>query len=131
VKDIAAFIKCNRNARIRIFVDVTALDEILKHLKRYRTHKIEFDETMRLILEDLRIREKYCELKSFKDYEGYYIIILSRGKSKAGILCKETKEDKYRNIILIKLFIGEPENIWSSIRDQIISKGGYDYEFEK
>jgi hypothetical protein len=131
VKDIAALIRCNRKTRIRIFVDVTALDRILKHLKRYKTHNIEFEEIKRLILEDLRISEKYCDLKFFTNIDGYHIMILSRGKSKACILCKETKEDKWRNIILIKLFAGEPENIGSSIKDEIINKGGYDYEFKE
>ena len=46
------------------------------------------------------------------------------------ILCKETEEDSWRNIILIKLFAGEPENIGNSIRDEIKIKGGYDYEFK-
>ena len=58
-------------------------------------------------------------------------MILSRGRSKATILCKETKEDNWRNIILIKLFAGEPENIGNSIRVEIKNKGGYDYEFKE
>jgi hypothetical protein len=131
VKDIAAYIKCNRKARIRIFVDVAAFDKILKHLKRYKTHNIEFEEIIGLIFKDLRISEKYCELKTFADIDGYHIMILSRGKSKACILCKETKDDKWRNIILIKLFEGEPERIGNSIKDEIVSKGGFDYEFNE
>jgi hypothetical protein len=130
VKDIAVFIKYNKRARIRIYVDVTAFDEILAHLKRYKTHKIEFEEIQRLIFEGLRIGEKYCDLKIFTNIDGYTVMILSRGKSKASILCKETKEDGWRNIILIKLFEGEPENIGNSIRDTIKIKGGYDYEFK-
>lgn len=131
MKDIGAFIKCNRNARIRIFVDIIEFNEILKHLKKYKTHKIEFEETTELILEDLHINEKYCDLNFFTNINGYKIMVLSRGKSKACILCKETKEGIYWNIILIKLYLGDPEKIGDSIRDQIITKGGYDYEFEK
>ncbi len=130
MKDIAVFIKDDKRARIRIFIDVTAFDEILAHLKRYKTHKIEFEEIQRLIFEGLRISEKYCDLKSFTNIDGYNVMILSRGRSKASILCKETKEDSWRNIILIKLFEGEPENIGNSIRDAIKIKGGYDYEFK-
>ena len=131
MKDIALFIKCNRKTRIRIYVDVTAFDEILRHLNRYKTHNIEFEEIKRLILEGLRISEKYCDLKSFTNIDGYYVMILSRGRSKASILCKEIIEDSWRNIILIKLFAGEPENIGNSIRDEIKIKGGYDYEFKE
>jgi len=131
VKDIALFIKCNRKARIRIYVDVTAFDEILKHLRRYKTHNIEFEEIKRLILEGLQISEKYCDLRSFTNLDGYYVMILSRGRVKASILCKETLEEGWRNIILIKLFAGEPENIVYSIRDEIKNKGGYDYEFKE
>ena len=130
MKDIAVLIKYDRKAKIRIYVDVKAFDEILAHLKRYKTHNIEFEEIQRLIFEGLRIGEKYCALKSFTNIDGYYVMILSRGKSKASILCKETKEDNWRNIILIKLFEGESENIGNSIRDAIIIKGGYDYEFK-
>jgi hypothetical protein len=131
VKDIATYIKCDRKARIRIFVDVTAFDKILKHLKRNRTHNIEFEEITGLIFKDLRISEKYCELKSFTNIDGYHIMILSRGKYRACILCKETQEEGWRNIILIKLFEGEPENIGNSIKDEIKNKGGYDYEFKE
>jgi hypothetical protein len=130
VRDIAVFIKDNRKARIRIYVDVKAFDEILAHLKRYKTHKIEFEEIQRLIFEGLRINEKYCDLKAFTNIDGYNVMILSRGISKASILCKEIKEDSWRNIILIKLFEGEPENTGNLIRDSIKSKGGYDYEFK-
>ena len=114
-----------------MFIDVTAFDEILGHLRRYKTHNIEFEEIKRLTLEGLHIREKYCDLKSFTNIDGYNVMILSRGRSKACILCKETKEDGWRNIILIRLFTGEPENIGNSIRDDIINKGGYDYEFKR
>lgn len=130
MKDIAVPIKFDRKSRTRIYVDVTAFDEILEHFKRYRTHNIEFEEILILIFEGLRIFEKYCDLKSFSNIDGYNIMILSRGRSKASILCKETKEDSWRNIILIKLFAGEPENIGNSIRDEIKNKGGYDYEFK-
>jgi hypothetical protein len=130
VKDIALFIYSNRISGIRMFIDVKAFDEILRHLRRYKTHNIEFEEIKRLTLEGLQIREKYCDLKSFTNIDGYNVMILSRGRSKACILCKETKEDGWRNIILIKLFTGEPENIGNSIRDDIINKGGYDYEFK-
>ena len=131
MKDIALFIKCNRQARIRIYVDVTAFDEILRHLKRYKTHNIEFEEISRLILEELRINEKYCDLKSFTNIGGYKVMILSRGRSRVSILCKETNVDNWRNIILIKLYAGEPENIGDCIRDEIKDKGGYDYEFKE
>jgi len=131
VKDIAAFIKCNRKTRIRIFIDVTEFDRILKHLKRYKTHNVEFEEIKGLILEGLHITEKYCDLKIFVKITGYHILILTRGKSKVCILCKETVEKNWRNIILIKLFQGEPENIGSSIKDDIINKGGYNYEFKE
>lgn len=131
MKDIAAFIRCNRNARIRIFVDIAEFNKILKYLKKHKTHNSEFEEIKELILEDLHIDEKYCDLRSFTNIDGYKIMILSRGKSKACILCKETKEGIYRNIILIKFFTGAPEIIGDSIRDQIVNKGGYDYEFEK
>lgn len=131
MKDIAVFIKCNRKARIRIFIDVIAFDEILEHLKRYKTHNIEFEEIQGLIFEGLQISEKYCDLKSFTNIDGYNVMILSRGKSKVCILCKETKEARWRNIILIKLFTGEPENIGNSIRDEIKNKEGYDYEFKE
>jgi hypothetical protein len=131
VKDIAVFIKCDIKSRTRIYVDVRAFDEILEHLKRYKTHKIEFEEIQILIFEGLRISEKYCDLKSFTNIDGYNVMILSRGRSKASILCKETKEDNWRNIILIKLFAGEPENIGNSLRDEIKNKGGYDYEFKE
>jgi hypothetical protein len=131
VKDIALFIIGNRISGIRMFIDVTAFDEILRHLRRYKTHNIEFEEIKRLILEGLRIKEKYCDLKSFTNIDGYNVMILSRGRSKACILCKETKEGGWRNIILVKLFSGEPENIGNSIRDEIKNKGGYDYEFKE
>jgi hypothetical protein len=100
-------------------------------LRRYKTHNIEFEEIKRLMLEGLQIREKYCDLRSFTNIDGYYFMILSRGRVKASILCKETLEEGYRNIILIKLFAGEPENIRDSIRDEIKNKGGYDYEFKE
>jgi hypothetical protein len=129
VKDIAVLIKCNRKTRIRLFVDVKGLDEILKHLKRYKTHNIEFEEINILILEGLQNFEKYCDLKSFTNIDGYKVMILSRGKTKACILCKETNEDIWRNIILIKLFAGEPDIIGDSIRDVIKNKGGFYYEF--
>jgi len=130
VKDIGVLIKCDRKSGTRIYVDVTAFDEILAHLKKYKTHKIEFEEIQMLIFEGLRIFEKYCDLKSFTNIDGYNVMILSRGRSRVSILCKETKDDSWRNIILIKLFAGEPENIGNSIRDEIKNKGGYDYEFK-
>jgi hypothetical protein len=131
VKDIAAYIRGNKKARIRIYVDVTAFDKILKHLKRYKTHNIEFEEIIGLIFKDLRISEKYSDLKTFANIVGYQIMILSRGKSRACILCKETQEGGWRNIVLIKLFEGEPERIGNSIKDEIISRGGFDYEFNE
>jgi len=131
VKDIAVLIKYNRKARIRLFVDVTAFDAILEHLKDNKSHNVEFEEIKGLIFEGLQISEKYCDLKFFAKIDGYHIMILSRGKSRACILCKETKESSWRNIILIKLFAGEPENIGNSIRDEIKNKGGYDYEFKE
>jgi hypothetical protein len=98
-------------------------------LKRYKTHNIEFEEINILILEGLQNFEKYCDLKSFTNIDGYKVMILSRGKTKACILCKETNEDIWRNIILIKLFAGEPDIIGDSIRDVIKNKGGFYYEF--
>jgi hypothetical protein len=99
-------------------------------LKKYKTHNSEFAETISLILEDLNIKEKYCSLSS-NDYEEFYTIILSRGKTKACILCKEINGIRHRDIILIKLFIGESEKIKSKIMDLIIRKGGFYYDFEK
>lgn len=130
MKDIAALIKCNRRAGIRIFADVITFGEILNHLKKYKTHRVEFYENIRLLLEDIRISEKYCELSTYSDIEGYHIMILSRGKAKACILCKETIEHRYRNIILIELFSGKPETIGDSIKGKIINKGGFDYDFK-
>jgi hypothetical protein len=63
--------------------------------------------------------------------ERYKIMILSRGRSKATILCKETNEGGYRNIILIKLYTGTPEDTVNLIKDEIKNKGGYDYEFKE
>ena len=131
MKEIAVLIKGNRKARIRLFVDVTAFDAILEYLKNNKTHNIEFEEIQGLIFEGLQISEKYCDLKSFANIDGYHIMILSRGKSRACILCKETREMGWRNIILIKLFAGKPENIGNIIRDEIKNKGGYDYEFKE
>ena len=131
MKDIAVLIKGNRKARIRFFVDVTAFDSILEYLKNNKIQNVEFEEIKGLIFEGLHISEKYCDLKSFAKIDGYLIMILSRGKSRACILCKETKENSWRNVILIKLFAGEPENIANSIRDEIKNKGGYDYEFKE
>ena len=131
MKDIAVLIKGNRKARIRFFVDVTAFDSILEYLKNNKIQNVEFEEIKGLIFEGLQITEKYCDLKSFSNIEGYHIIILSRGKTKMCILCKETKENSWRNIILIKLFPGEPENIGNFVRDEIKNKGGYDYEFKE
>ena len=131
MKDIAAYIRGNKKARIRIYVDVTAFDKILKHLKRYKNHNIEFEEIIELIFRDLRISEKYSDLKTFTNIVGYHIMILSGGKSRASILCKETQESGWRNIVLIKLYEGEPERIGKSIKDEIISRGGFDYEFNE
>jgi hypothetical protein len=34
-------------------------------------------------------------------------------------------------IIIIKLFDEEPESVGNSIKDEIVSKGGFDYEFNE
>jgi hypothetical protein len=130
VKDIAAFVKCSEDTRIRIFIDVIAFNEIQKHLKKYKAHNFEFEEIKSLILESLNNRDKYCRL-SETEFEGYHIIIFSRGKTNACILCKEIHGMKHRDVVLIKLFIGEFEAIKSKIMDHITVKGGFDYEFEK
>jgi hypothetical protein len=131
MKDIALFFRCDRKTKIRFFVDATGFNGILVHLKKYKTHVIELEEIQRLIYDDLQITEKYCDLKIYTKTEGYKIMILSRGRSKATILCKETNEGGYRNIILIKLYTGTPEDTVNLIKDEIKNKGGYDYEFKE
>jgi hypothetical protein len=59
------------------------------------------------------------------------VIILSRSKIKACILCKEITGTRTRDIVLIKLFIGQFENIKGVMMDYIIKNGGFDYDFEK
>jgi hypothetical protein len=130
MKDIAILLECDRKIKIGFFVDVLAFEPLITHLKRYKTHVTELKEIIKLIYADLRIVEKYCDLKLYTDIEGYKLIILSRGKSSLTILCKEKKEAGWRNIILIKQFKGMPEQTANLIKDEIKNKGGYDYEFK-
>jgi len=130
VEDIAIFYKWNKIQNVGIFVDLYGTDKIYKYLLASKESKIELFEICELIFQGSSNYEKYRKIKH-SGLQNYTMIILSGSLNKACILCKEKNINKVKYVIMIKLYMGLPENVINLMIKDIDNKGGYDYELRK